>query len=167
MRRIGARVALVAVLMGWTTPASGASDMTARVTAVRIVPATDRADVLIAVDGEVQVTDFSLETPHRIVLDLRGATVQFRTPIYDRQSRAGITNLRVMQHQPDVVRVVLDLDAAREYGVIRRPGELQISVTGPGDFSPWSSGTLALEASRVDEAPTSSPPTGTSVPVGA
>lgn len=167
MRRIGARVALVAVLMGWTTPASGASDMTARVTAVRIVPATDRADVLIAVDGEVQVTDFSLETPHRIVLDLRGATVQFRTPIYDRQSRAGITNLRVMQHQPDVVRVVLDLDAAREYGVIRRPGELQISVTGPGDFSPWSSGTLALEASRVDAAPTSSPPTGTSVPVGA
>jgi type IV pilus assembly protein PilQ len=141
-----AGVALAAVMVGSGRSAFAADDAAARVTAVRIVPAVERADVLIAVDGEVQVTDFSLETPHRIVLDLRGATVQFRAPTYDRQSRAGITNLRISQHQPDVVRIVLDLDGAREYGVIRRPGELQISVVGPADFAPWSSGAIAVEA---------------------
>ncbi|MEN9791801.1 MAG: hypothetical protein RLZZ63_1459 [Gemmatimonadota bacterium] len=146
MRRMWAGVALAAVMVGSGRSAFAADDAAARVTAVRIVPAVERADVLIAVDGEVQVTDFSLETPHRIVLDLRGATVQFRAPTYDRQSRAGITNLRISQHQPDVVRIVLDLDGAREYGVIRRPGELQISVVGPADFAPWSSGAIAVEA---------------------
>ncbi|MFZ9987202.1 MAG: AMIN domain-containing protein [Candidatus Nanopelagicales bacterium] len=151
MRRTWAWVAVVTALGASGPTALAALPSSAQVTAVRILPAAGRADVVIAVEGEVQVTDFSLETPHRIVLDLRGATVGFRAPTYDRQPRAGITNLRVSQHQPDVVRVVLDLDEAREYGVVRRPGALQISIVGPSDFAPWSSGALAVEATDSDE----------------
>ncbi|MEY4609428.1 MAG: hypothetical protein RL625_1645, partial [Gemmatimonadota bacterium] len=153
MRRIwSTAVVVVALMLASSRPAAARTlGEAAVVTAVRIVPATGRADVLIAVRGEVQVTDFSLETPHRIVLDLRGAIVQFRVPTYDRQSRGGITNVRVSQHQPEVVRIVLDLDEAREYGVIRRPGELQISVTGPSEFSPWSSGEVAVTSAGERE----------------
>ena len=55
MTRRGARVALVAVLMGWGRPAIAAGDVPAREAAVRNIPGTARADVLIAVEGEVPV----------------------------------------------------------------------------------------------------------------
>ena len=32
--------------------------------------------------------------------------------MYDKVSRAGITNVRLAQYKPDVVRLVLELDAA-------------------------------------------------------
>jgi len=55
MTRRGARVALVAVLMGWGRPAIAAGDVPAREAAVRNIPGTARANVLIAVEGEVPV----------------------------------------------------------------------------------------------------------------
>ncbi len=118
----------------------------AAVTAVRVVPGAGRADVVLTFDGAVQITDFTLETPHRIVVDVRGATMRLRAPLYDRVSRAGILNVRLGQFQDDVVRLVLDLDAAREYTVVRGEGELRVSVVGPDAFAPWSAGAAAVAA---------------------
>lgn len=112
----------------------------AAVTAVRVVPGAGRADVVLSFDGAVAISDFTLDSPHRIVVDVRGATLRLRSPSYDRVPRAGIVNVRVGQFQDDVVRLVLDLDAAREYRVVRSEGELRVSVVGPDAFAPWSAG---------------------------
>ncbi len=118
----------------------------AAVTAVRVVPGAGRAEVVLSFDGAVEVTDFILETPHRIVVDVRGATMRLRAPLYDRVSRAGILNVRLAQFKDDVVRLVLDLDAAREYSVVRGEGEVRVSVIGPDAFAPWSAGAAAVAA---------------------
>lgn len=118
----------------------------AAVTAVRVVPGAGRADVVLSFDGAIQVTDFTLTGPHRIVVDIAGATMQLRAPAYDRVSRAGITNVRLAQYKADVVRLVLDLDAAREYTVVSGEGEIRVSVTGPDAFAPWGGGATAVVA---------------------
>ena len=43
------------------------------VTEVAITPAAQQTSVLIAVDGDVEYRDFTMEGPHRLVLDLMGA----------------------------------------------------------------------------------------------
>jgi len=118
----------------------------AAVTAVRVVPGAGRADVVLSFNGAIQVTDFTLTGPHRIVVDIAGATMQLRAPAYDRVSRAGITNVRLAQYKADVVRLVLDLDAGREYTVVSGDGEIRVSVTGPDAFAPWGGGATAVVA---------------------
>jgi type IV pilus assembly protein PilQ len=127
----------------------------ATVTAVSILPGAGSADVVIAIDGLVQITDFTLDNPHRIVIDVRGATMRLRTPRYDRISRGGILNVRIAQYEADVVRLVLDLDAAREYSVVRSDDALRVSVIGPDAFAPWSAGAraVAMDAPPVTAAP--------------
>ncbi len=129
----------------------------AAVTAVRVQPGAGRADVVISFDGAVQVTDFTLVNPHRIVVDVKGATMQLRAPAYDRVPRAGILNVRLAQFEAQTVRLVLDLDGAREYSVVRSEGEVRVSVTGPDAFAPWSAGASAVAADApvaVEPAPT-------------
>jgi type IV pilus assembly protein PilQ len=118
----------------------------AAVTAVRVVPGAGKAEVVLSFDGDVQVTDFILAGPHRIVVDVKGATMRLRTPSYDRIPRAGIQNVRLAQYQEDVVRMVLELDGAREYSVLRGDNEIRVSVQGPDAFAPWSAGATAIVA---------------------
>ncbi|MBX7117394.1 MAG: AMIN domain-containing protein, partial [Gemmatimonadaceae bacterium] len=129
-----------------TLPVAGATAEAAAVTAVRVVPGAGRADVVVSFSGDVTVADFTLTGPHRIVVDVKGATMQLRTPAYDRISRGGILNVRLAQFTPEVVRIVLDLDAAREYSVVRGEGEVRVSGTGPAAFAPRSAGAAAVAA---------------------
>ena len=66
------------------------------------------------------------------VLDLSGAKLNMPPHMYDKVSRAGITNLRLAQYKPDVVRLVLELDSSREYEVTRTDNEIRVAVTGAG-----------------------------------
>ncbi len=157
MRRVRmlAPIAACAFLFGASvvgaTPVARA-EATATVTAVHVVPGAGRADVVLSFDGTVTVSDFVLESPHRIIVDLKGATMQGRAPSYDRVSRAGIRNLRLAQYESDVVRLVLDVDSPREYEVVRGANEVRVSVRGADDFAPWSPtvvATRAVEPERV------------------
>jgi type IV pilus assembly protein PilQ len=141
-------VAVGSLLIGATraNAAPVARSEAAAVTAVRVVPGAGRAEVVLSFEGAVEVSDFTLEGPNRIVIDVRGATMQLRAPLYDRVPRAGIVNVRLAQFQSDVVRLVLDLDASREYSVVRGEGELRVSVSGPDAFAPWSAGAAAVVA---------------------
>ena len=60
---------------------------------VSVVPTAGRAQVVIGVDASVEVDDFLLESPYRIVIDLKGATLDM-APRYDRLARGGVTNIR-------------------------------------------------------------------------
>jgi len=90
------------------------------VTAVSLAPAAGKAEVVIAVRGAVEVKDFLLTAPDRLVLDVVGATLGQNAPaVYDGVKRGVVTNLRYSQFRPDVVRIVLDLDGPTTYKVQR------------------------------------------------
>ncbi len=143
----GAAVAAVLLLATGSSRASAAAIRHGQpantVTALSVVPGSGRADVVIAIDGATDVLDFTLPGP-RIVVDLRGASLGVPLRLYDKVTRGGITNIRMAQYKPDVVRIVLDLDVAREYTVVRGEHDIRISVNGPDTFAAWHVGKPAM-----------------------
>jgi type IV pilus assembly protein PilQ len=115
------------------------ADALGAVTALSVVPGDGRAEVVISLSGAVTVQDFTVDAPHRIVLDLSGARLARLERAYDRQPRGGITNIRMSQYRPDVVRIVLDLDAAHSYTVVRGTSEVRVSLTSADRFAAWHS----------------------------
>jgi len=165
MSRVGTLVALTAAALLASAGRASAAHVTApapataregvvnAVTAVSIVPSSGRAEVVVAVSGPVEVSDFVLSGPDRVVLDLSGARLGLPAHMYDKVSRAGITNIRLAQYKPDVVRLVLELDSARDYEVTRTDGEIRIAVTGTEKFTAWHAGTTTQNASAGTVAP--------------
>lgn len=149
MRRVYQLAVITAALTVGARSATAASETPrapSSVTALSVVPAAGRAEVVVAIDGTVDVVDFTLNNPRRIVVDFRGATLTAPARFYDKVSRGGITNVRVAQYKPDVVRLVLDLDGAREYSVVRGERDVRIAVSGPDQFAAWHLGGSAKSA---------------------
>jgi type IV pilus assembly protein PilQ len=117
-------------------PSSGVT-----VHSLSVVPSSGKAEVVIGINAAVDVQDFTLEAPYRVVVDLKGATLDMSRRTYDRASRGGITNVRYSQFRPNIVRVVIDLDAKHPYEVKRSDREVRISVSGgkTTDYSAWPS----------------------------
>lgn len=149
MRRVFQLAVIAAALTVGARSATAASETPrapSSVTALSVVPAAGRAEVVVAIDGTVDVVDFTLNNPRRIVVDFRGATLTAPARFYDKVSRGGITNVRVAQYKPDVVRLVLDLDGAREYSVVRGERDVRIAVSGPDQFAAWHLGGASKSA---------------------
>jgi type IV pilus assembly protein PilQ len=110
------------------------------VTAVRVRPASRGAELVVDVRGSVEVSDFVLENPARVVLDLVGARLATAPTLYDGRSRGGIRSVRYSQFRSDVVRVVVELDQARDYEVASEDGAVRLVLEGtPEAFTAWSS----------------------------
>ncbi len=137
MRQFLAACAALAIV---GSPVAGHETLNApTVRSVSVVPAAGRAEIVIGVDASVQVDDFALEAPYRVVIDLKGAVLSM-APRYDRQARGGVTNVRAAQFNPGTVRVVIELDAAHSYEVVRGNGEVRVTVDGgASNFSAWHS----------------------------
>jgi type IV pilus assembly protein PilQ len=97
--------------------------------------------VVIGVNAAVEVQNFTLDAPARVVVDLKGASLAVTQRSYDRISRGGITNIRYSQFRPNVVRVVIDMDAKHQYDVKRSDTEVRITFSGgkTTEYSSWSS----------------------------
>ena len=146
-----------AIALGVTFGANSASVRT-----VSVVPTSGRAQVVIGVDASVEVDDFVLESPYRIVVDLKGARLDM-APHYDRQQRGGVTNIRAAQFKPNVVRVVIEMDAAHPYEVSRADGEVRVDVQGgAAQFDAWSSNPDATPTRAVASSVDSRQPTADS-----
>ena len=145
MKRVWTLAVMAAVALGAGTAelrAQQEAGPTGSVTALSVVPTNGRAEVVLAIDGSVELKDFTLTGPHRVVLDLHGARLRIRPAGYDRVTRGGIRNVRMAQNAADVVRIVLDLDAARRYSVVRGASEIRVSIAGDEEhFAAWSVGT--------------------------
>jgi type IV pilus assembly protein PilQ len=132
------------ILAAWTalTFSMGGGDIAlagnGTVTGLQILPAAERTEVLISVDGPVQVRDFTMEGPHRLVVDLLGARYQMGRESFGEIARGGIRTVRASQYSPDVVRVVLELETALGYTLIPGDGYIRVSLENMmGDFDPW------------------------------
>jgi type IV pilus assembly protein PilQ len=133
-------------------PASAAPITDARVVGVSLLPAPGRADLVIRVEGSVQIQDAVIPgTPVRLVVDLRGARLgPGPLPRYDGVVRAGIRNIRLGQYQPDIVRVVIELDRERPYTVEREEGGVRVALEADQEFLAWSTGAASAPAATVE-----------------
>src|SRR2546423_12146768 len=125
----------------------------ATVHSVSVVPSSGKTEVVIGVNAAVEVQDFTLDAPARVVVDLKGATLDMRYRTYDKVSRGGITNIRYAQYRPDIVRVVIELDAKHPNEGKRNAGEVRISKNG-GKTTEYSSWSSASSRKYYDAAPT-------------
>lgn len=110
------------------------------VTEVTITPMASQTSVLISVDGDVTYREFTMEGPHRLVVDILGASHALPQDEYTSIDRGGIRSVRSSQYAEDVVRIVFVLDRKVGYTVLPDRRGLRIELENPtGDFEPWSS----------------------------
>lgn len=111
------------------------------VTEVTITPMATGTSVLIAVDGDVDYREFTMEGPHRLVVDFLGSRHALPLENYTSIDRGGIRAVRSSQYSDDVVRVVFELDQPLGYAAVPTEAGLLITLDNPGGaFEPWSSG---------------------------
>lgn len=119
------------------------------VTEVAITPTAAGTSVLIAVDGDVEYREFTMEGPHRLVVDLMGSRHALPREEFTALNRGGIRAIRSSQYSDDIVRVVLELDRALGYTALatERGVLINLDAVGAGSFEPWSSAGTAPAAS--------------------
>ncbi len=138
MTFIYAAFATLAIAIGGAgaLPDPGAPSGT--VTGLQILPAADRTEIVIAVDGRVETRDFTMQGPDRIVVDLLGARYGLSEASFGTIGRGGIQTLRASQFSEDVVRVVLELVLPAEYTLRAGDGYVRISMENlMGEFDAW------------------------------
>lgn len=130
------------------------------VRAVSLVPASGKAELVIQIQGAVQVTDRTLTDPNRIVLDIAGATLGtgMNRSAYDGVKRAGVLNVRLSQYTPDVVRVVMDVERLVPYRVERSDEAIRVSFGSDQGFLAWNGGSVtAVRDQAMAAAPVPAP----------
>ena len=169
MKRI-AVLAAVAALMA--VPRSGEAargDGPVEVRGVSVVPADGKVAIVVSLRGSPEVQDFTLTNPARLVLDLVGARLRAVGALYDGATRGGVKNVRCAQFRPDVVRVVVDLDALHDYQVRRTDSEVRVEIgtDGPVSFPSWSSEQqVAVAAPAAAPAPAEESESDSMLPLG-
>ncbi|MEK9502879.1 type IV pilus secretin family protein [Gaopeijia maritima] len=126
------------------------------VTEVSIRPAPSATtEIVIAVDGEVEYREFTMEGPSRLVVDLFGARHNLPGDNFADVNRGGVNSVRTSQYSDDVVRVVLELESLSAYDVVAEPGRIRVVMENPaGEFEPWTSGAGApAESIPAETAP--------------
>lgn len=156
------RIAIFAAVLAIAAPSSralagegigGRGGRDGEVRAVSVVPAAGRVEVVIDLQGAVEVRDFTLANPARLVVDLMGARLTAPATLYDGQNRGGIKNIRFGQFRPGIVRVVLDLERLTDYEIQRGEKSVRVRIgSEQNGFDTWSSTTLA-EPALVAAAP--------------
>ena len=141
MTRIAALIPFLLVLTPGANPGiTGGAARDGEVKAVSVLPAARSVEVVIDLQGAVEVQDFTLASPARLVIDLQGARLVAPAVLYDGQNRGGIKNIRYAQFRPGVVRVVIDLDVLKDYQIERRAGQVRVKIgTERTAFAAWSS----------------------------
>jgi type IV pilus assembly protein PilQ len=151
-----------AAVLATATPMRAEGPGSGEVTAVSLAPAAGKTEIVVAVRGTVDVRDFLLSSPDRLVLDLVGATLSSTSAsLYDGVKRGKVVNLRYSQFRPDVVRLVVDLDGPQTYKVDRSPDAVRVTFDSGAGFQAWSSKSAPAPALAVapdsDDTPAPAP----------
>ncbi len=124
--------------------AASALDPAGSVQEVRISPAGSETEIAILTVGEVEVREFALADPARLIVDVYGAESTLSRAVYDAIGRGGVVRLRSSQFREDVVRLVFDLAGMAEYRSEKEPDRFIVRFANPaGVFEAWSSGSVA------------------------
>lgn len=116
---------------------------------VRVVPSSQGTTVDLGLTSPVGYTDFTLENPSRLVIDLSNARQALPRASYP-VGRGGVTAVRSSQFAPGVVRVILDLAGPVAYATESTAGGVSIRLAGgPAAFEPWSSAQVDVNVAGV------------------
>lgn len=143
---------MLPLLLTLLTPAAP----NAEVSEVQLAPQGDRTEINIQVRGQVEVRDFLLEEPARLIVDLEGATHALPRHVFDGIGRGGVVRLRTSQFRDGVVRLVFELSRPLEYEVRTEDDLIQVLLANPGpSFEAWTtaagpSGALERGAPPAD-----------------
>src|SRR5215213_9507297 len=142
---------VAAAVLGTATPMwADEGPGSGEVTAVSLAPAAGKTEIVVNVKGAVEVRDFLLSSPDRLVLDVVGAKLGGTTAsLYDGVKRGGVLNLRYSQFRPDIVRIVVDLEGPQAYKVDRSNGAIRVSFESGQGFQAWSSADAQAQAPQV------------------
>lgn len=138
MSRIRSFLVAGLVVLAPIRPDAGPST-SGEVTSISVVPTPGRAEVVVNIRGAVDVEDFVLNEPARLVVDVKNARLQRGGSLYDGVNRAGILNVRLGQYQPSVVRIVIELAELKDYTVDKDGESIRISFGAERSFLTWSS----------------------------
>src|SRR2546430_12498345 len=114
---------------------------------VSVRAASGKVEIVIDLQGAAVVQDFTLSNPARLVIDLQGTRLTAPVTLYDGKNRGGVRNVRYAQFKPNVVRIVIDLDALKDYQVERAAGQVRVRIgTERTAFAAWSSSAVTPAA---------------------
>ena len=139
MTRLRPVLAAFAMLASLASPARATGPGDGEVLSVAVNSAPGRAEVLIGIHGTIQVKDFLLTAPDRLVLDIAGAKLTGALALYDGVERAGIKNIRYAQFSPEIVRVVIDLASPKDYSIETGDAGIRVRFGADHTFLSWSS----------------------------
>ena len=145
---------LLAIILAAVTLNTDALPSSEAVTEVRIAAASGETEIVIIAEGDIQVSDFLLDEPTRLILDLRGAHHALPRYAYEEIGRGGVIRMRTSQFLDDVVRFVIDLTFAPTYTVSVSRGVVTVRFRNPGPpFEPWSTSLDGLQSEMALSAP--------------
>ncbi len=111
------RVLIIALLLTWLAAPAGAGE----VENVRVWAGPDKTRVVLDLDAQVDYRLFTLDAPHRLVVDIDAARMN-ATPTLDPDHSGVVQGVRHGVREGDDLRVVLDLaDAARTKSFLLEP----------------------------------------------
>jgi type IV pilus assembly protein PilQ len=144
-----ARLILTLPLLAWVSLAPPGS-----VSEVRISSAGNETEIAILTRGDVELRDFMLDDPPRLIVDVRGAVEALPLASYEGIGRGGVVGLRSSRFRADVVRLVFDLAIEPEYVVDQVDGLFVIRFPNPGRaFDSWTSGSTGTPVAMDDRVP--------------
>ncbi|MEP6990248.1 MAG: AMIN domain-containing protein [bacterium] len=151
MKPVLAVIVASALLMGPSAQRVEARSAEGSVMSLSVIPASGKAEIVIGVSGGVEVRDFTLASPDRIVIDFSGASLALGSRGYDRIARGAVTDVRYSQFRKGTVRVVVYLDGPRAYQLSKSDGEVRVALTLPAgaQFAAWHLGGGAVPEARV------------------
>ncbi len=154
MKQITPLVACLALATASPPPVLAGPGRDGEVRAVSVLPGAGKVEVVIDLQGAVELRDFTLASPARLVIDLLGARLSAPATLYDGQNRGGVRNIRYAQFRPDTVRVVIDLDALKDYQIQRRDGQVRVQIGSERTaFATWTSQTASAAVAAPTRAP--------------
>jgi len=139
MKRVLAVILAAVVAAGATARAASARPAEGAVTSLTVAPVAGKAELVVGISGAVKVSEFTLKSPDRVVIDIENATLGVAPVGYDKVARGGVTDIRYSQFRKGTVRVVIYLDAERPYRVWRTAGQVHVAVTSEpaAQFATW------------------------------
>lgn len=151
MKPVLAVIVASTLLLGPSAQPVEARPAEGSVMSLSVIPASGKAEIVIGVTGGLEVRDFTLPSPNRIVIDFSGASLGLGSSGYDRVARGGIRDVRYSQFRKGTVRVVVYLDGPRAYQLTKSEGEVRVTVTVPAgaQFTAWHIGGGGAPDARV------------------
>ena len=106
MKRVLAVFIAAVVAAGSTARAASARPAEGAVTSLTVAPVAGKAELVIGVSGAVKVSEFTLKSPDRVVIDIDNAMLGLASTGYDKTARATARHIRLA----DILRSCLIKD---------------------------------------------------------